>query len=76
MSGTIAVSELAASGGNNNMQKVFKYFAPFTDCISEINNTQIDTTKYIDVVMPMYDLIKYNDNYQEVHGNITEMDQL
>ena len=76
VSGTIAVSELAASGGNNNMQKVFKYFAPFTDCISEINNTQIDTTKYIDVVMPMYDLIKYNDNYQEVHGNITEMDQL
>ena len=76
VSGTIAVSELAASGGNNNMQKVFKYFAPFTDCISEINNTQIDTAKYIDVVMPMYDLIKYNDNYQEVHGNITEMDQL
>ena len=76
VSGTIAVAELAAGGGNNNIQKVFKNFAPFTDCISEINNTQKDTAKYIDVVMPMYDLIEYSDNYQEVHGNNTEMDQL
>ena len=75
-SGTIAVAELAAGGGNNNIQKVFKNFTPFTDCISEINNTQIDTAKYIDVVMPMYDLIEYSENYQEVHGNNTEMDQL
>ena len=76
VSGTIAVAELAAGGGNNNIQKVFKNFTPFTDCISEINNTQIDTAKYIDVVMPMYDLIEYSENYQEVHGNNTEMDQL
>ena len=32
---------------------------PFTNCISEINNTQIDNTKDIDIVMPMYNLIKY-----------------
>ena len=76
VSGTIAVAELAAGGGNNNIQKVFKNFAPFTDCISEINNTQKDTAKYIDVVMPMYDLIEYSENYQEVYGNNTEMDQL
>ena len=76
VSGTIAVAELAAGGGNNNIQKVFKNFTPFTDCISEINNTQIDTAKYIDVVMPMYDLIEYSENYQEVYGNNTEMDQL
>ena len=32
---------------------------PFTDCISEINNTEIDNEKYIDVVIPMYNLIEY-----------------
>ena len=56
-----------------NKGVMFKNCAPFTDCISEINNTQIDNAKYIDVVMPMYNLIEYSDNYsktQEVFGNI------
>ena len=35
-------------------------FAPFTDCISEINNTQVYNANYIDIVMPMYDLIEHN----------------
>ena len=41
----------------------FKNCAPFNNCISEINNTQIDTAKDIDIVMCMYNSIKYSDNY-------------
>ena len=41
----------------------FKNCAPITDCISEINNTQIDNAKYIDVVIPIYNLIEYSNNY-------------
>ena len=41
----------------------FKTCAPFTNCISEINNTQVDNAKDIDIVMPMYNLIEYSDNY-------------
>ena len=41
----------------------FKNCAPFINCISEINNMQIDSAKDIDIVMPMYDLIEYSDNY-------------
>ena len=41
----------------------FKNCAPFTNYISEINNTQIDNAKDIDIVMPMYNLIEYSDNY-------------
>ena len=37
----------------------FKNCAPFTNCISEINNSQIDNAKDIDIVMPMYNLIEY-----------------
>ena len=40
-----------------------KNCAPFTNCISEINNTQVDNAKDIDNVMPMYNLIEYSDNY-------------
>ena len=43
---------------------------PFTNCISEINNTQIDDVKDIDIVMPMYNLIEYSDNYTKTTGSL------
>ena len=57
-----------------NKEVRFKNCAPFTDCVSEINNTQIDNSKYIDVVMSMYNLINIAiiiRKHQEVCGNIT-----
>ena len=48
VSGTIAVAEVAAGRVNKGIQVVFKNCAPFTNCISEINNTQIDNAKDID----------------------------
>ena len=66
VSGTITVGALAAGGRNNNIQVVFKNCAPFTSCIYEINITQIDNAKDIDVVMPLYNLlIEYFDNYSK-----------
>ena len=47
----------------------FKNCAPFVNCISEINNTQIDNAKDIDIVMPMYNLIEYSDNYAKTSGS-------
>ena len=49
---------------------VFTNCGPFTDCISEINNTQIDNAKDIDVVMPMYNLVEYCDNYSKISGSL------
>ena len=46
----------------------FKICAPFTNCISEINNTQIDNCKDIDIVMPLYNLLEYSDNYAKTSG--------
>ena len=63
VSGTITAAALQASESNNNIQVVFKNCPPFTNCISEINITQIDNAKGIDVVMPMYNLTEYSDNY-------------
>ena len=47
---------------------VFKNCAPFTNCISELNNTKVDNAKDIDIVMPMYNLIEYSDNYAKTSG--------
>ena len=71
--GTISANNTAAAGAtaNNNDRKViFKICAPFTNCISEINNTQIDNAKDIDIVMPMYNLIEYSDNYAKTTGSL------
>ena len=46
-----------------NKGVTFKNCVPFTKCISKTNNTEIDNAKDIDIVMPMYDLIEYSDNY-------------
>ena len=49
---------------------IFKNCAPFTNCISEINNTQVDNAKDIDIVIPMYNLIEYSDNYAKTSGSL------
>ena len=38
---------------------------PFTNWISRKNNMQVDDAHDIDVVMPIYNLIKYGDNYSK-----------
>ena len=48
----------------------FKNYAPFTNCISEINNTQVDNAKDIDILMPMPNLIEYSDNYAKNTGSL------
>ena len=49
---------------------IFKNCASSIGCINEINNTQIDNAKYIDVVMSMYNLIEYSDNYSKTLGSL------
>ena len=48
-----------------NKGVIFKDCAPFYDCISEINNTQINNAKFINVLIPMYNLKQCNDNYSK-----------
>ena len=71
--GNITVNNTADAGAaanNTNKKVIFKNCAPFTNCISKINNTQIDNTEYIDIVMLMYNLIEYSDNYSKRSGSL------
>ena len=66
--GTVTVSNAAAADAavnNTNKKVIFKNYTPFTDCITEINDTQIDDGQKIDVVMPVYNLIDYSDAYSK-----------
>ena len=63
---TGAKDDAAARQANErNKDAVFKKRALFINCKSEINNTEIDNAKDIDIVIPMYNLIGYNDNYSK-----------
>ena len=61
---------LGAAANNTNKKETFKNCALFTDCMGRINNTQIDNAKGIDIVIPMYTLIVYSDNYSETSGSL------
>ena len=70
-SGTITVPNKETQAAPYNRKNVMiKSFAPFPKCIIEINNTQIDNAKYIDVVMPTYNLIEYSDDYSRTSRSL------
>ena len=73
--GTITITW---AGDNNNVRKqderdkgvIFKNYAPFNKCISRINGTDIDNAQDIDIVMPLYKLTEYSDNYSKTSGSL------
>ena len=79
--GTITVNNTAAAdtdANDINKKVIFKNCASFTNCISEINNSQVDNAKDIAIVMPMYNLIAYSKIIQkhlEICGNVVKMYQ-
>ena len=68
---TVAGDDAAARQADERDKGVtFKNCTPFTKCISRINNTDIDNAHDIDIVMPIYNLIEYSDNYSKTSGSL------
>ena len=73
--GTITIAGAGADAAARQADErdkgvIFKNCAPFINCTSEINNTQVDNAKDIDIAMPMYNLIEYSDNYLKTSGRL------
>ena len=66
----LVTGNIAVIGGNDNTKVTFKNCAPFRKCKTEINETFIDEAEHINITMPMYDLIKYSDNYSDTSGSL------
>ena len=56
---------IRATNAVNATRLALKNCAPFTKCNLEINDEHVDTAENLDIVMPMYNLIEYSDNYQD-----------
>ena len=48
----------------------FKNCAPFTRCVTHINDEHIETSENLDIIMPIYNLIEYSDNYSDSSGSL------
>ena len=75
--GTITINSKEADAAAEQADErdkgvTFKNCAPFTKCISRINNTDIDNAHDIDIAMPMYNLIEYSDNYSTTSGSLSQ----
>ena len=60
----------ARRADERNKGVIFKNCAPFTKCISKINDAEIDNAQDIDIVMPMYNLIEYSNNYSKTSSSL------
>ena len=60
VTGDIKVTNI---GADTNVE--FKNCAPFTRCVTHINDEHVETAENLDIIMPMYNLIEYSDNYND-----------
>ena len=58
MTGDVKVAAVAA-----DTNVAFKNCAPFTRSTTNINDEHVETVENLDIIMPMYNLIEYSDNY-------------
>ena len=71
--GSITVINTAAAdaaANNTNKKIIFKNCTPFSKYMSRINGTDVNNAEYIDIVMPMYNLIEYSDDYSKTSGSL------
>ena len=60
----------ATAADRNDKEVAFKNCAPFIECISKINNAEVDDAEDVDIVMPMYNLLEYNENYTKTSDSL------
>ena len=66
----LVTGDITVTGGNTNTKGAFKNSAPFNKCRTEINGTFVDEGDFINITMPLYNLIEYSDNYSNTYPDI------
>ena len=66
----LVTGNITATPNNAATQVVFKNCAAFVKCRREINETFIDEEDFINITMPMHNLIEYSVNYSSTSGSL------
>ena len=68
----LVTGNVAVVGPNNNTKVTFKNCSPFRECRAEINETFLDNAEHVNIVMPMYNLIEYSNNYFDTSRSLCQ----
>ena len=66
----LVTGDITATGGDANTRVTFKNWVPFTKCITHINDEHVDGANNLGIIMPIYNLIEYSDNYSVTSGRL------
>ena len=61
----LVTGDIAVTGGDRNTRVAFKNCHPFTKCKIHLNNEYVEDSDNLDIIMNMYNLIEYSDNYED-----------
>ena len=67
MTGDIKIENIAA-----DTNAAFKNCALFARCVTHVNDEHVETAGNLDIIMPMYSLIEYSDNYADSSGSLCQ----
>ena len=66
----LVIGDIRTTGGDDNIKAPFKNCAPFMKCKTHINDEHVETADNLNIVMPMYNLTEYSDNYSDTSGSL------
>ena len=66
----LATGDIKVAGVAANTNVSFKNCASFTSCVTHINDEHVKIAENLDIIMSMYNLIEYSDNYADSSGRL------
>ena len=66
----IVTGDVKVAGVAADTNVAFKNGAPLTRCVTHINDEHVETAENLDIIMPVYNLIEYSDNYADSSGSL------
>ena len=63
----LVTGNITVTGDDDDIRVAFKNCASFTKCKT---HEHVDNADNLDIIMPMYNLIQYSDNYSDITGNL------
>ena len=66
----LLTGNITAIGGDTNTRVAFKNCVPFTKRITHANDEHVDGAENLDIIMPMYNLMEYSNNYSDTSGSL------
>ena len=66
----LVIGDITAIGGSANTKVAFKNCAPFRKRVTHINDQHVDNADDLDIVMPIYNLNEYSNNYSDTSGSL------